>query len=75
MMRALGRIHNDLQVVFCFRHATPSHYHHDAGLLTGVEHMGIYYRGSLDYLSCNTWVEPFKLWHAGRPMTDMYSAF
>ena len=35
----IGRIHNDLKVVFCFRHFTASHYHHDARLLTGLEHM------------------------------------
>ena len=35
----IGRIHYGLKVVFCLRHFTASHYYHDAGLLTGVEHM------------------------------------
>ena len=35
----IGRIHYGLKVLFCFRHFTPSHYHHNAWLLTGVEHM------------------------------------
>ena len=35
----IGRIHFDLKVVFCFWHFTASHYHHDARLLTGVEHI------------------------------------
>ena len=39
MGRVIGRIHYDLKVVFCFRHFTVSHYHHDTRLLTGVEHM------------------------------------
>ena len=26
------------KIIFCFRHANPSHYHHDARLLTRVEH-------------------------------------
>ena len=36
-MCAISRIHNGLKVVFCFRHATPSHYHHDAWLPACVE--------------------------------------
>ena len=31
-------IHNGHKVVVCFRHATPSHYHHYAWLLACVEH-------------------------------------
>ena len=38
MMCAISRIHNGHNVVFCFRHATPFHYHHDAWLLACVEH-------------------------------------
>ena len=38
MLCAIDRIYNSLMVVFCFRYATPSNYHHDAWLLTGVEH-------------------------------------
>ena len=37
----IGRIHYGLKIVFCFIHFTASHYHHDARLLTGVEHMQI----------------------------------
>ena len=51
MMYAMGRIHDGLKVVFCFGSATPPHYHHDAGLLIGVEHRkclsGIYCRECL----------------------------
>ena len=38
MMYAISRIHNGHKVVVCFRHATPSHYHHYAWLLACVEH-------------------------------------
>ena len=41
MMCVISRIHNGLKVVFCFRHATPSYYHHDAWLLTCIEHKKI----------------------------------
>ena len=41
MVYVMGRIHYGLKVVFCFRHLTVSHYHHDARLLTGVEHMPV----------------------------------
>ena len=37
-MCAISKIHNGHKVVFCFRHATPSHYHHGSWLLTCVEH-------------------------------------
>ena len=36
-MCALGMIYNDLKVVFCFMHATTSHYHHDADLLIALK--------------------------------------
>ena len=39
--------HNGLQVVSCFRHATPSHYHPDAGSFTDAEH-----RKHLSGISC-----------------------
>ena len=39
MMSAVCRIHNGLKVVFCFRHATASHYHHHADLLTCIWHI------------------------------------
>ena len=35
----IGGIHYGLKVVFCFKHFTASHYHHDARLLTRIEHM------------------------------------
>ena len=38
-MRALVRVHDGLKVVFCFMHATPSHYYHHAALLTCIEHI------------------------------------
>ena len=38
MLYAISRIHNGHKVVVCFRHATPSHYHHYAWLLACVEH-------------------------------------
>ena len=38
IMCAIGRLNNDLKVVFCLGHATPSHYHHAASL-TCIEHM------------------------------------
>ena len=41
MMCAVGRIHNGLKVVFCFRHTTPSHYQHDADLRTCIEGWGV----------------------------------
>ena len=31
MICAIGRIHNDLKVVLCCMHTTPSHFQHDAG--------------------------------------------
>ena len=34
----IGRIGVVLKVVFSFRHATHSHYHQDAGLITGTQH-------------------------------------
>ena len=38
-MCAVRRIHNSLNVVFCFMHATPSHYHHHSGLLSSIENI------------------------------------
>ena len=46
MMCAISRTHDGPKVVLCFRHATPSHYHHDAWLLACVKHIKfILYRG------------------------------
>ena len=42
MIYAMCRIHYGLQVVFCIRHATPSHYHHYADLLTCIWHLQWY---------------------------------
>ena len=39
MRCVIGGIHYGLKVVFCFKHFTASHYHHDARLLTCIEHM------------------------------------
>ena len=39
MVCAFGRGHNGLKVLFCFLHATPSHYHHHSDLLTCIEHI------------------------------------
>ena len=39
MRCVIGRIYYGLKVVFCFRHFTAYHSHHDARLLTGSEHM------------------------------------
>ena len=38
MMCAKGRIYKGLMVVSCFSHATPSHYHQNAGLHTCIIH-------------------------------------
>ena len=35
----IGRIHYGLQVVFCFRHFTAYHYHHNSRVLTCVENI------------------------------------
>ena len=32
----IGRIHCGLKVVFCFRHITAYHYHHNSRVLTGI---------------------------------------
>ena len=37
MTSAIGRIRNGLKVLFCFMHATPSYYYHQADLLTFIE--------------------------------------
>ena len=39
MMCAISMIHYVPKVVLCFRHITPSHYHHNAVLLTSIEHI------------------------------------
>ena len=39
MRCAIGRIHYDLKVVFCFWHFTAFHYHHYTILLTGTEYI------------------------------------
>ena len=33
MVCAVGRIHNGLKIMFCFKHATPFYYHHHLDLL------------------------------------------
>ena len=37
-MFALYRMRNGLKLVICFRHSTPSHYHHYADLFISIEH-------------------------------------
>ena len=38
-MCAVGGIHNGLKVVFCYMHASHSHYHHYTELLTCIGHI------------------------------------
>ena len=50
MLCAIGKVDNGVDVVYCSRHDTPSHYHHDVRLLADVDHRKCLSHSSLSSL-------------------------